>query len=114
MTAKEQGSLKAWDAIPSPNLPLEEIINLAFEYRGDVTLTRSDGTRTVGYVFNRDDYASQPFVQLLPASGEAPITIPYSDVKRVQFTGKDTAAGNSYEAWKRRKESQVQPAGGES
>ena len=114
MTAKEQGSLQAWDAIPSETLPLDEVINLAFEYRGDVTVTRSDGSRIAGYVFNRDGEASEPFVQVMPSSGEAPVTIPYSDVRRVQFTGKDTAAGNSYEAWKRRKESQARSADGES
>ena len=111
MTAKEQGSLRAWDAVPGPDLPLEKIIELAFEYRGDVTLTKSDGTRIAGYLFNRDSHASQPFIQLLPTAGGAPLTIPYADISRIQFTGKDTAAGNSYEAWKRRKEQQAQPAG---
>jgi hypothetical protein len=31
----------------------------------------------------------------------APSTIPYARIRAIRFTGKDTAAGNSYAAWLR-------------
>jgi hypothetical protein len=94
-------SLEGW--LPGPDVPLNEVIERAFDYRGNVTVERRDGTETVGYLFNRDAGAPQPFVQMFDAAGDGPFTIPYADIRAIRFTGKDTAAGNSYAAWLERK-----------
>ena len=36
--------------------------------------------------------------------GAGPLTIPYAEIRTIRFTGRDTAAGNSYAAWLRAKE----------
>jgi hypothetical protein len=85
---------------------IERLIDMAFEYRGDVTLDRTDGTQLAGYLFNRNGSGAQPYAQIETAEGVRH-RIAYADVKNVRFTGKDMAAGKSYEAWKRRREVQA-------
>jgi hypothetical protein len=94
-------SLEGW--VPGSDVPLANVIERAFDYRGNVTLVRVDGTELVGYVFNRDGDAASPFVQMFDVAGEGPITIPYAAIRTIRFTGKDPAAGNSYAAWLDRK-----------
>ncbi len=76
---------------------LAEAIEKAFDYRGDVTLTTRDGRSVEGYVFDR---RAGEFLRLLPKDGGgSKVTIAYSDIADLQFTGRDTAAGKSWEAW---------------
>ncbi len=93
-------SLEGWSS--GPDVTLAEVIDRAFDYRGNVTVERRDGTEVLGYLFNRDARARPPFVQMFDAAGDGPITIAYADIRAVRFTGKDTAAGNSYAAWRER------------
>ena len=80
------------------------LVEKAFDYRGDVTVVTRDGRPRVGYLYNRNRDASVPFIQILLADGGGRETIPYAEIVSIAFTGKDTAAGNSYAAWRRRKE----------
>ena len=97
----EEASLEGW--VPDPEVPLAEVIERAFDYRGNVTVERRDGTEVVGYLFNRDASVATPFVQLFDTSGDGPIAISYADIRTIRFTGRDPAAGNSYAAWLERK-----------
>jgi hypothetical protein len=90
--------------VPAPDADVEEIIEHAFDYRGDVTVVRRDGQEVVGYLFNRNRDVATPFVQVYPATGADAVTIAFDDIRTIRFTGKDTAAGTSYAAWLRRKE----------
>ncbi len=49
-------------------------------------------------------YGPEPFIEYFDESGEGPFTLRYSELANVKFTGKDTAAGNSWKAWLERKE----------
>jgi len=72
-----------------------------------VTLTLKDGTRIEGYIFDRRSDGptlADCAVRLFPRSGEPKRSIRYSDIARLEFTGRDTAAGNSYAAWLRSRE----------
>lgn len=93
------GSLEGWAPEIRDAATLAEVIDRAFDYRGDVTLRLVDGTEVVGYLSNRDRDAPVPCVQVLDPSGGAPQTIPYARIRTITFSGKDTAAGNSYAAW---------------
>jgi hypothetical protein len=97
-------SLEGWDPgrVEGPDLAF--IVERAFDYRGDVTVVHGDGREQVGYVFNRDADAPRPFVQLFPRDGGEAVTIPYADIASIRFSGRDTAAGNSYAAWLRSRE----------
>lgn len=100
----EERTLEGWSPRIPDEAPLADVMDLAFDYRGDVTLALADGTEVVGYVFNRDVDAPEPVAQLFVAGEDAPRTVPYAAVRAVRFSGRDTAAGNSYAAWVRRRE----------
>ena len=53
----------------------------------------------MGYLFNRDSSAPEPFVQLIDEDGNGPLRVRYAEIASVRFTGKDTAEGNSWKAW---------------
>jgi len=94
--------LEGW--IP-PMASDEEILGAlekAFDYRGDVTITRKDGSAVEGYIFDRRSGGTtlaHCVVRLFPKDKDEKITIPYSDIARLVFSGKDTAAGKSFETW---------------
>jgi hypothetical protein len=74
----------------------------AFDYRGDVSLTLKDGSKVEGYIFDRRSNGktlADCAVRLFPKSEDRKISVSYADVARVEFTGKDTAAGKSFETW---------------
>jgi hypothetical protein len=97
-------SLEGWVPEVGPYLTLQEVVEFAFDYRGNTTIVRTDGTEVVGYLFNRDTYGPEPFIEYFDESGEGPFRLPYSAVANIKFSGKDTAAGNSWKAWLERKE----------
>ena len=95
-------TLEGWAPLIGQGVSLEDVLDLAFDYRGDVTLDLLNGDTLVGYLFNRDRDASTPYAEVVGADGVAR-TIPYAEIARVRFTGRDTAAGTSWQAWKERK-----------
>jgi len=88
-----------------PNLASEEEIRAAleqaFDYRGDVTITRKDGTKIEGYIFDRVTGTSltASFVRLLPRDSNQRVKLSYADIAALAFSGRDPAAGKSWEAW---------------
>ena len=97
-------TLEGWIPEIGPRLSLAEVVEKAFDYRGNVTVIRTDGSETQGYLFNRNADGPVPFVQLFDLNGGGPHTIFYREIRTIRFTGRDTAAGNSYAAWLRAKE----------
>ena len=91
-----------------PPLATEEAIRAAlekaFDYRGDVTITLKNETQVEGYIFDRQNgrTLADSRVRVLPKNGDAKIAIPYSEIQALAFTGRDTAAGKSWEAWLRK------------
>jgi hypothetical protein len=80
---------------------LREALEKAFDYRGDVTVTRKDGSKVEGYVFDRmtGKALADSFVRVLPKDSNQRVKIAYSEIAGLAFTGRDTAAGKSWEAW---------------
>ncbi len=76
-----------------------EAIEQAFDYRGDVTLHTADGQTVEGYIFDRRADAPQPYLRLVPSNGGEQITLLYKDLVKIEFSGRDTAAGKSWESW---------------
>lgn len=85
-------------------LTLAEVIDLALDYRGNVTVVKADGTEVEGYMFNRNRDAREPFIQMFDVNGDGPLALLYSEIRSIKFTGKDAAAGNSWLAWLERRE----------
>src|SRR5438270_13149412 len=88
-----------------PQLASEEELRFAlekaFDYRGDVTLTLKDNSKIEGYLFDRTTGSSltNSFVRVLPKDSNQKLKIAYADITALAFTGRDTAAGKSWEAW---------------
>lgn len=76
----------------------------AFDYRGDVTLTLKSGSKVEGYIFDRvaGPSLATSFVRLLPKTSNERLKVCYADISALAFTGRDTAAGKSFEAWIRK------------
>jgi hypothetical protein len=88
-----------------PQLATEEELRIAlekaFDYRGDVTLTLKDNSRVEGYIFDRVSGATlaASFVRVLPKDSNQRVKIAYTEIAALAFSGRDTAAGKSWEAW---------------
>ena len=98
----QHGNLYGWVPALASEEEVRRALEKAFDYRGDVTITRKDGSRIEGYIFDRRaDGAglAQCFVRLLPKSGGEKQSIAYSNIARLEFTGRDTAEGKSWETW---------------
>jgi hypothetical protein len=96
--------LEGWVPELATEEELRSALEQAFDYRGDVTITLKNGARVEGYVFDRRNAATltESVVRIIPQNSTEKISIPYSDVAALAFTGRDTAAGKSWEAWVRR------------
>lgn len=83
---------------------VREALEKAFDYRGDVTITRKDGSKVEGYIFDRRTGRTlvDSVVRLFPKDSNQKISIAYADIAALAFTGRDTAAGKSFEAWIRK------------
>ena len=97
-------TLEGWVPEIGESLTLAEVIDRAFDYRGNTTIVKRDGTEVVGYLFNRSRLVPEPFVQFFDEKGDGPFTVLYAEITNIKFTGKDTAAGNSWKAWVERRE----------
>ncbi|PYY05223.1 MAG: hypothetical protein DMG64_03485 [Acidobacteria bacterium] len=93
--------LEGW----SPQLANENDVRLAlekaFDYRGDIAITRKDGSKVEGYIFDRrtGNDLSESFVRVIPSNAREKLSIPYSDIAALKFSDRDPAAGKSFEAW---------------
>lgn len=96
--------LEGWIPSLASDEEIHQAFEKAFDYRGDVTLTLKDGRQINGYVFDRRSgkTLADSAVRVIPANERTKLTIPYSDIAALAFTGRDTAAGKSFESWVRK------------
>ncbi|MHC4108080.1 MAG: hypothetical protein ACYSTY_08350, partial [Planctomycetota bacterium] len=99
---QESASLQGMAIDASDTEVLCRAIDLAFDYRGDVTVVRKSTREPVaGYIFDRavGEQSGISKIRLIPADGRPRVTIPYDDIAEVRFSGRDPAAGKSFETW---------------
>ena len=96
--------LEGWIPELATDEEIRDALEKAFDYRGDVTITRKDGTRVEGYIFDRRTGKTlvDSVVRLFPKDSSQKIAISYADIAALAFSGRDTAAGKSFEAWVRK------------
>lgn len=104
--ATGSGSLEGKTFRPTSPKEIAEAVDLAFDYRGDVTLELNSNECLVGYIYNKQAAGANPSMEVFPADNRAPRVIAYSDVVSIAFTGEDTANGKSWEAWASKKDSE--------
>ena len=101
IAGREKENLEGWIPSLASDEEIREALEKAFDYRGDVTITLKDGRTVNGYIFDRRTGATlaASAVRVIPATERTKLTIAYSDIAALAFTGRDTAAGKSFEAW---------------
>lgn len=104
IAGREKENLEGWVPSLASEAEIFEALEKAFDYRGDITVTRKDGTQVTGYLFDRRTGTSlaDSSVRIIPAAERTKLTIPYTDIAALAFTGRDTAAGKTFEAWVRK------------
>jgi tRNA splicing ligase len=80
---------------------VRQALEKAFDYRGDVTLTLKNGERIEAYIFNRitAPTLAESCVQYFTPKAPEKRSVSYADIARLEFTGKDRAAGKHWEDW---------------
>ncbi len=98
---RERENLEGWIPELASDEEIRAALEKAFDYRGDVSITLKTGEKIEGYIFDRriGQSLSDSVVRLYPKSGNQKISVSYADIAALAFTGKDTAAGKTWEAW---------------
>ena len=101
-TARE--SVEGWVPELAGEEELRGALEKAFDYRGDVSITRKDGSKVEGYIFDRvtSNTLATSFVRLIPNNSGERLKISYADIAALAFSVRDPAAGKSWEAWVRK------------
>jgi hypothetical protein len=98
---REREQLEGWVPELASEAEIREALEKAFDYRGDITITRKDGSKVEGYLFDRRSGSSltDSFVRIIPSTEKTKVNVAYADIAAIAFTGRDTAAGKTFEAW---------------
>ncbi len=96
-----QHSVAGWSVDLSDDAATFDILEKAFDYRGDVTLTLKDGRTIAGYLFDRRRGTSlaDSSIRLMGPASDDKITVRYADITHIAFSDRDPAAGKSFETW---------------
>ncbi len=97
----ERKQLEGWIPELATDAEVRDALEKAFDYRGDVTLTLKSGERIEAYIFNRQTGAllADSYVQYFTPTAPEKRKLSYDQIARLEFTGKDRAAGKHWEAW---------------
>jgi hypothetical protein len=98
---REREQLEGWVPALASDAEVREALEKAFDYRGDITITRKDGSQVQGYLFDRrtGPTLAASYVRIMPTGESARLSIAYSEIAALAFTGRDTAAGKTFDAW---------------
>jgi hypothetical protein len=97
----EHEQLEGWVPELASEQDLKNALEKAFDYRGDVTITLKSGEKIEAYIFNRSTGATlaESFVQYFTPKADDKRKLSYADIARLEFSGKDRAAGKHWEDW---------------
>ena len=93
--------LEGWVPELANENELREALEQAFDYRGDVLISLKDGRKVEGYIFDRrtGKNLADSSVRIMPKDGSPKTSVAYADIAALAFTGRDMAAGKSWENW---------------
>ena len=97
----KQHSVAGWSVDLGDDATTFDVLEKAFDYRGDVTLTLKDGSTVAGYLFDRrrGKALADSSIRLMGPVSDEKITVRYADIKHIAFSDRDPAAGKSFETW---------------
>jgi hypothetical protein len=102
---REKENLEGWIPALATESEIREALEKAFDYRGDITVTRRDGIKVEGYLYDRrsEPTLEASLIRIIPTpKPDVPVErmmISYADIAALQFSGRDTAAGKTFDAW---------------
>ncbi len=103
MAGRDRENLEGWIPALATETEVKDALEKAFDYRGDVTLTLKSGEVIEGYLYDRrpGKTLDDSLVRMMPSKGEdrSRRSIPYSEIAALNFSGRDTAAGKTFDAW---------------
>jgi hypothetical protein len=99
----EHEKLEGWVPELASEEDLRQALEKAFDYRGDVSITLKSGQSIDAYIFNRQTGTSlaDSYVQYFTPSAPDKRKVSYAEIARLEFSGKDRAAGKHWEDWVR-------------
>ncbi len=98
-TAGGQGAVLA----PHDDRSMRDALEVARDYRGDVEIELHDETRVLGFVFDIDWKAEDgPAARMDLSKDGGRRVVKAGDIKCIHLSGRDPAAGKSWENWVRR------------
>jgi len=94
-------NLEGWIPELASDEDLRVALEKAFDYRGDISLTFKNGEKVEAFIFNRQTGSSlaDSYVQYFASNALDKRKASYADIARIEFSGKDRAAGKHWEAW---------------
>ena len=97
----EHKNLEGWVPAVASDDDLREALEKAFDYRGDVTLTLKSGERIEAFIFDRRTGATlaDSWVHYFTPTAPEKRKLSYAEIARLEFSGKDRAAGKHWEDW---------------
>jgi hypothetical protein len=97
----ERSNLEGWVPSLAGEEEVRDALEQAFDYRGDVTITLKSGERFEAYIFNRQGGATlaESWVQYFTPGAPEKRKVSYAEIARLEFSGKDRAAGKRWEDW---------------
>jgi len=97
-------NLEGWVPTLAGDEDLRAALEKAFDYRGDVTLTTKGGERIEAFIFNRHSGSTlaDSYVQYFTPTAPEKRRLGYAEIARLEFSGKDRAAGKQWEDWVRK------------
>ena len=98
---REREQLEGWIPELATDAEVRDALEKAFDYRGDITITLKDGGRIEGYLFDRRTGATlaDSYVRVIPTNAKTKVNVAFTEVAALAFTGRDTAAGKTFDAW---------------
>lgn len=81
---------------------IEEQIEKAYDFRGHVTVALKDGKTLVGFLYNRIT-GKDAYVELYPKDQQGSVKLANAEIVKIDCTGEDCAAGDSYQDYLKRK-----------
>jgi hypothetical protein len=97
----EHENLEGWVPTLASDDDLRDALAKALDYRGDVTLTLKSGERIEAFIFNCHTGAAlaESWVNYYTPSAPEKRKVGYAEIARLEFSGKDRAAGKHWEDW---------------
>jgi hypothetical protein len=97
----EHEVLEGWIPELASDKDLCEALEKAFDYRGDVAITLKSGEKIEAFIFNRQTgpTLADSWVMYFTPGAPEKRKLSYADIARLEFSGKDRAAGKHWEDW---------------